>query len=59
MSTLKRLQSGLYNIAEIASQLYPDLKRTVATAKLTSKIKELPGRKLSDAELKKIETILK
>lgn len=59
MDTLNKLQSGLYNIAEIASRLYPGLSRTVATAKLTSKIKELPGRKLSYTELKKIESILK
>lgn len=55
---IQELKNGKYTQKWVASQLYPDLNIRSAMSKLNQKLLNKNGRKLSEAEIKKIEIIL-
>ncbi len=56
---LEQLNSGKYNKAWIARQLYPNLSAKSAKAKFHNKLNELCYTKLTDDEVKKIKELIK
>lgn len=58
MSEIQNLINGKYTQKWVAGQLYPELPIKSAMAKLSSKLRNVHGRKLNSAEIKKIEFIL-
>lgn len=58
MSKIQDLKDGKYTQKWVAGMLYPDLGIKSACAKLNQKLLNKNGRKLNDAEIKKIEIIL-
>lgn len=55
---IQELLKGKYTQKWVAAELYPDLEIKSAMAKLSSKLRNAHGRKLSEAEIKQIEIIL-
>ncbi len=58
MSKIQELKDGKYTQKFVAGLLYPDLEIKSAMAKLSNKLRNAHGRKLNEAEIKKIEIIL-
>jgi len=55
---IQELKDGKYTQKFVAGKLYPDLDIKSAMAKLSNKLRNAHGRRLSEDEIKEIENIL-